>query len=161
MLIYVLTPTSEYYILLSQGCPLNLIHFSIMSLLLISDIMFLIEYTYYITLDCFINVRLEKNKYYTIILKKVISGTTILFLSSLLIPYYNVDALLQVVFDKMTLLVIFSIMLMTCIKIYKNRWYYTLLFYYITTKVSDSTILKEKRISNNVILFSYDHTIPT
>lgn len=121
MLIYVLTPTSEYYILLSQGCPLNLIHFSIMSLLLISDIMFLIEYTYYyITLDCFINVRLEKNKYYTIILKKVISGTTILFLSSLLIPYYNVDALLQVVFDKMTLLVIFSIMLMTCIKYKKT-----------------------------------------
>ena len=121
MLIYVLTPTSEYYILLSQGCPLNLIHFSIMSLLLISDIMFLIDYTYYyITLDCFINVRLEKNKYYTIILKKVISGTTILFLSSLLIPYYNVDALLQVVFDKMTLLVILSIMLMTCIKYKKT-----------------------------------------
>lgn len=121
MLIYMLTPTSEYYILLSQGCPFNLIHFSIMSLLLISDIMFLIDYTYYyITLDCFINVRLEKNKYYTIILKKVISGTTILFLSSLLIPYYNVDALLQVVFDKMTLLVIFSIMLMTCIKYKKT-----------------------------------------
>ena len=121
MLIYVLTPTSEYYILLSQGCPLNLIHFSIMSLLLISDIMFLIDYTYYyITLDCFINVRLEKNKYYTIILKKVISGTIILFLSSLLIPYYNVDAFLQVVFDKMTLLVIFSIMLMTCIKYKKT-----------------------------------------
>lgn len=121
MLIYVLTPTSEYYILLSQGCPLNLIHFSIMSLLLISDIMFLIDYTYYyITLDCFINVRLEKNKYYTIILKKVISGTIILFLSSLLIPYYNVDALLQVVLDKMTLLVIFSIMLMTCIKYKKT-----------------------------------------
>lgn len=121
MLIYVLTPTSEYYILLSQGCPLNLIHFSIMSLLLISDIMFLIDYTYYyITLDCFINVRLEKNKYYTIILKKVISGTIILFLSSLLMPYYNVDALLQVVFDKMTLLVIFSIMLMTCIKYKKT-----------------------------------------
>lgn len=121
MLIYVLTPTSEYYILLSQGCPFNLIHFSIMSLLLISDIMFLIDYTYYyITLDCFINVRLEKNKYYTIILKKVISGTTILFISSLLIPYYNVDALLQVVFDKMTLLVIFSIMLMTCIKYKKT-----------------------------------------
>ena len=117
MLIYVLTPTSEYYILLSQGCPLNLIHFSIMSLLLISDIMFLIDYTYYyITLDCFINVRLEKNKYYTIILKKVISGAIILFISSLLIPYYDADALLQVVFDKMTLLVIFSIMLMTCIK---------------------------------------------
>ena len=116
-----LTPTSEYYILLSQGCPFNLIHFSIMSLLLISDIMFLIDYTYYyITLDCFINVRLEKNKYYTIILKKVISGTTILFISSLLIPYYNVDALLQVVFDKMTLLVIFSIMLMTCIKYKKT-----------------------------------------
>ena len=92
-----------------------------MSLLLISDIMFLIDYTYYyITLDCFINVRLEKNKYYTIILKKVISGTIILFLSSLLIPYYNVDALLQVVFDKMTLLVIFSIMLMTCIKYKKT-----------------------------------------
>lgn len=121
MLIYVLTPTSEYYILLSQGCPLNLIHFSIMSLLLISDIMFLIDYTYYyITLDCFINVRLGKNKYYTIILKKVISGTIILFLSSLLIPYYNVDALLQVVFDKITLLVIFSIMLMTCIKYKKT-----------------------------------------
>lgn len=121
MLIYMLTPTSEYYILLSQGCPLNLIHFSIMSLLLISDIMFLIDYTYYyITLDCFINVRLEKNKYYTIILKKVISGTIILFLSSLLVPYYNVDALLQVVFDKMTLLVIFSIMLMTCIKYKKT-----------------------------------------
>lgn len=121
MLIYVLTPTSEYYILLSQGCPLNLIHFSIMSLLLISDIMFLIDYTYYyITLDCFINVRLEKNKYYTIILKKVISGTIILFLSSLLIPYYNADALLQVVLDKMTLLVIFSIMLMTCIKYKKT-----------------------------------------
>lgn len=121
MLIYVLTPTSEYYILLSQGCPLNLIHFSIMSLLLISDIMFLIDYTYYyITLDCFINVRLEKNKYYTIILKKVISGAIILFISSLLIPYYNVDALLQVVFDKMTLLVIFSIMLMTCIKYKKT-----------------------------------------
>ena len=121
MLIHVLTPTSEYYILLSQGCPFNLIHFSIMSLLLISDIMFLIDYTYYyITLDCFINVRLEKNKYYTIILKKVISGTIILFLSSLLIPYYNVDALLQVVFDKMTLLVIFSIMLMTCIKYKKT-----------------------------------------
>lgn len=116
-----LTPTSEYYILLSQGCPFNLIHFSIMSLLLISDIMFLIDYTYYyITLDCFINVRLEKNKYYTIILKKVICGTIILFLSSLLIPYYNVDALLQVVFDKMTLLVIFSIMLMTCIKYKKT-----------------------------------------
>lgn len=115
MLIYVLTPTSEYYILLSQGCPLNLIHFSIMSLLLISDIMFLIDYTYYyITLDCFINVRLEKNKYYTIILKKVISGAIILFISSLLIPYYDADALLYVVFDKMTLLVIFSIMLMTC-----------------------------------------------
>lgn len=121
MLIHVLTPTSEYYILLSQGCPLNLIHFSIMSLLLISDIMFLIDYTYYyITLDCFINVRLEKNKYYTIILKKVISGTIILFISSLLIPYYNVDALLQVVLDKMTLLVIFSIMLMTCIKYKKT-----------------------------------------
>lgn len=121
MLIYMLTPTSEYYILLSQGCPFNLIHFSIMSLLLISDIIFLIDYTYYyITLDCFINVRLEKNKYYTIILKKVISGTTILFISSLLIPYYNVDALLQVVFDKMTLLVIFSIMLMTCIKYKKT-----------------------------------------
>ena len=121
MLIYMLTPTSEYYILLSQGCPFNLIHVSIMSLLLISDIMFLIDYTYYyITLDCFINVRLEKNKYYTIILKKVISGTIILFLSSLLIPYYNVDALLQVVFDKMTLLVIFSIMLMTCIKYKKT-----------------------------------------
>lgn len=121
MLIYVLTPTSEYYILLSQGCPFNLIHFSIMSLLLISDIMFLIDYTYYyITLDCFINVRLEKNKYYTIILKKVISGTIILFISSLLIPYYNADALLQVVLDKMTLLVIFSIMLMTCIKYKKT-----------------------------------------
>lgn len=121
MLIYVLTPTSEYYILLSQGCPLNLIHFSIMSLLLISDIMFLIDYTYYyITLDCFINVRLEKNKYYTIILKKVISGTIILFISSLLIPYYDADALLYVVFDKMTLLVIFSIMLMTCIKYKKT-----------------------------------------
>lgn len=121
MLIYMLTPTSEYYILLSQGCPFNLIHFSIMSLLLISDIMFLIDYTYYyITLDCFINVRLEKNKYYTIILKKVISGTTILFISSLLIPYYNADALLQVVLDKMTLLVIFSIMLMTCIKYKKT-----------------------------------------
>ena len=121
MLIYMLTPTSEYYILLSQGCPLNLIHFSIMSLLLISDIMFLIDYTYYyITLDCFINVRLEKNKYYTIILKKVISGAIILFISSLLIPYYDVDALLQVVFDKMTLLVIFSIMLMTCIKYKKT-----------------------------------------
>lgn len=121
MLIYMLTPTSEYYILLSQGCPLNLIHFSIMSLLLISDIMFLIDYTYYyITLGCFINVRLEKNKYYTIILKKVISGTIILFLSSLLIPYYNADALLQVVLDKMTLLVIFSIMLMTCIKYKKT-----------------------------------------
>lgn len=121
MLIYVLTPTSEYYILLSQGCPLNLIHFSIMSLLLISDIMFLIDYTYYyITLDCFINVRLEKNKYYTIILKKVISGAIILFISSLLIPYYDADALLHVVFDKMTLLVIFSIMLMTCIKYKKT-----------------------------------------
>ena len=121
MLIYMLTPTSEYYILLSQGCPLNLIHFSIMSLLLISDIMFLIDYTYYyITLDCFINVRLEKNKYYTIILKKVISGTIILFMSSLLIPYYNADALLHVVLDKMTLLVIFSIMLMTCIKYKKT-----------------------------------------
>ena len=121
MLIYMLTPTSEYYILLSQGCPLNLIHFSIMSLLLISDIMFLIDYTYYyITLDCFINVRLEKNKYYTIILKKVISGAIILFISSLLIPYYDTDALLQVVFDKMTLLVIFSIMLMTCIKYKKT-----------------------------------------
>lgn len=121
MLIYILTPSSEYYILLSQGCPLNLIHFSIMSLLLISDIMFLIDYTYYyITLDCFINVRLEKNKYYTIILKKVISGTIILFISSLLIPYYNADALLQVVLDKMTLLVIFSIMLMTCIKYKKT-----------------------------------------
>lgn len=121
MLIYMLTPTSEYYILLSQGCPFNLIHFSIMSLLLISDIMFLIDYTYYyITLDCFINVRLEKNKYYTIILKKVISGTIILFISSLLIPYYNADALLQVVLDKMTLLVIFSIMLMTCIKYKKT-----------------------------------------
>lgn len=121
MLIYVLTPTSEYYILLSQGCPFNLIHFSIMSLLLISDIMFLIDYTYYyITLDCFINVRLEKNKYYTIILKKVISGAIILFISSLLIPYYDADALLQVVFDKMTLLVIFSIMLMTCIKYKKT-----------------------------------------
>lgn len=121
MLIYVLTPTSEYYILLSQGCPLNLIHFSIMSLLLISDIMFLIDYTYYyITLDCFINVRLEKNKYYTIILKKVISGAIILFISSLLIPYYDTDALLHVVFDKMTLLVIFSIMLMTCIKYKKT-----------------------------------------
>ena len=121
MLIYVLTPTSEYYILLSQGCPLNLIHFSIMSLLLISDIMFLIDYTYYyITLDCFINVRLEKNKYYTIILKKVISGAIILFISSLLIPYYAADALLYVVFDKMTLLVIFSIMLMTCIKYKKT-----------------------------------------
>ncbi len=121
MLIHVLTPTSEYYILLSQGCPLNLIHFSIMSLLLISDIMFLIDYTYYyITLDCFINVRLEKNKYYTIILKKVISGTIILFISSLLIPYYDADALLHVVFDKMTLLVIFSIMLMTCIKYKKT-----------------------------------------
>lgn len=121
MLIYVLTPTSEYYILLSQGCPFNLIHFSIMSLLLISDIIFLIDYTYYyITLDCFINVRLEKNKYYTIILKKVISGTIILFISSLLIPYYNADALLQVVLDKMTLLVIFSIMLMTCIKYKKT-----------------------------------------
>lgn len=121
MLIYVLTPTSEYYILLSQGCPLNLIHFSIMSLLLISDIMFLIDYTYYyITLDCFINVRLEKNKYYTIILKKVISGAIILFISSLLIPYYDADALLYVVFDKMTLLVIFSIMLMTCIKYKKT-----------------------------------------
>lgn len=121
MLIYMLTPTSEYYILLSQGCPLNLIHFSIMSLLLISDIMFLIDYTYYyITLDCFINVRLEKKKYYTIILKKVISGTIILFISSLLIPYYNADALLQVVLDKMTLLVIFSIMLMTCIKYKKT-----------------------------------------
>ena len=121
MLIYMLTPTSEYYILLSQGCPLNLIHFSIMSLLLISDIMFLIDYTYYyITLDCFINVRLEKNKYYTIILKKVISGAIILFISSLLIPYYDADALLHVVFDKMTLLVIFSIMLMTCIKYKKT-----------------------------------------
>ena len=121
MLIYVLTPTSEYYILLSQGCPLNLIHFSIMSLLLISDIMFLIDYTYYyITLDCFINVRLKKKKYYTIVLKKVINGTIILLLSSLLIPYYNVDALLQVVLDKMTLLVIFSIMLMTCIKYKKT-----------------------------------------
>ena len=121
MLIYVLTPTSEYYILLSQGCPLNLIHFSIMSLLLISDIMFLIDYTYYyITLDCFINVRLEKNKHYTIILKKVISGAIILFISSLLIPYYDADALLHVVFDKMTLLVIFSIMLMTCIKYKKT-----------------------------------------
>lgn len=121
MLIYMLTPTSEYYILLSQGCPFNLIHFSIMSLLLISDIMFLIDYTYYyITLDCFINVRLEKNKYYTIILKKVISGAIILFISSLLIPYYNADALLQVVLDKMTLLVIFSIMLMTCIKYKKT-----------------------------------------
>ena len=121
MLIYVLTPTSEYYILLSQGCPLNLIHFSIMSLLLISDIMLLIDYTYYyITLDCFINVRLEKNKYYTIILKKVISGAIILFISSLLIPYYDADALLYVVFDKMTLLVIFSIMLMTCIKYKKT-----------------------------------------
>lgn len=121
MLIYMLTPTSEYYILLSQGCPFNLIHFSIMSLLLISDIMFLIDYTYYyITLDCFINVRLEKNKYYTIILKKVISGTIILFISSLLIPYCNADALLQVVLDKMTLLVIFSIMLMTCIKYKKT-----------------------------------------
>lgn len=122
MLIYMLTPTSEYYILLSQGCPFNLIHFSIMSLLLISDIMFLIDYTYYyITLDCFINVRLEKNKYYTIILKKVISGTIILFISSLLIPYYDADALLHVVFDKMTLLVIFSIMLMTCIKYSKRQ----------------------------------------
>lgn len=121
MLIYMLTPTSEYYILLSQGCPLNLIHFSIMSLLLISDIMFLIDYTYYyITLDCFINVRLEKKKYYTIILKKVISGTIILFISSLLIPYYNADALLHVVLDKMTILVIFSIMLMTCIKYKKT-----------------------------------------
>lgn len=129
MLIYVLTPTSEYYILLSQGCPLNLIHFSIMSLLLISDIMFLIDYTYYyitldcfinVRLDCFINVRLEKNKYYTIILKKVISGAIILFISSLLIPYYDADALLHVVFDKMTLLVIFSIMLMTCIKYKKT-----------------------------------------
>lgn len=121
MLIYMLTPTSEYYILLSQGCPFNLIHFSIMSLLLISDIMFLIDYTYYyITLDCFINVRLEKNKYYTIILKKVISGAIILFISSLLIPYYDADALLHVVFDKMTLLVIFSIMLMTCIKYKKT-----------------------------------------
>lgn len=121
MLIYMLTPTSEYYILLSQGCPFNLIHFSIMSLLLISDIMFLIDYTYYyITLDCFINVRLEKNKYYTIILKKVISGAIILFISSLLIPYYDADALLYVVFDKMTLLVIFSIMLMTCIKYKKT-----------------------------------------
>ena len=121
VLIYVLTPTSQYYILRSQGCPLNLIHFSIMSLLLISDIMFLIDYTYYyITLDCFINVRLEKNKYYTIILKKVISGAIILFISSLLIPYYDADALLHVVFDKMTLLVIFSIMLMTCIKYKKT-----------------------------------------
>lgn len=121
ILIYILTPTSEYYILLSQGCPLNLIHFSIMSLLLISDIMFLIDYTYYyITLDCFINVRLEKKKYYTIVLKKVINGTITLLLSSLLIPYYNADVLLHVVFDKMNLLVIFSIMLMTCIKYKKT-----------------------------------------
>ena len=94
-------------------------------------------------------------------MKKVISGTIILFISSLLIPYYNADALLQVVLDKMTLLVIFSIMLMTCIKYKKTDGIILCYFIIVLLRYLDSTNSKRKESRNNVILFSYDHTIPS
>lgn len=120
ILIYSITPTSKYYILLSQGCPLNIIHFSIMSLVLLSDIMFLIDYTYYyINLECFITVRIEK-KYYAIILKKLIGGIILLIISSFLIPYYSVDLFFLIILDKLSLLIVFFLILITCLKYKKT-----------------------------------------
>ena len=110
ILIYSITPTSKYYILLSQGCPLNIIHFSIMSLVLLSDIMFLIDYT----------VRIEKKKYYAIILKKLIGGIILLIISSFLIPYYSVDLFFLIILDKLSLLIVFFLILITCLKYKKT-----------------------------------------
>ena len=118
ILIYSITPTSKYYILLSQGCPLNIIHFSIMSLVLLSDIMFLIYY--YINLECFITVRIEKKKYYAIILKKLIGGIILLIISSFLIPYYSVDLFFLIILDKLSLLIVFFLILITCLKYKKT-----------------------------------------
>ena len=121
ILIYSITPTSKYYILLSQGCPFNIIHFSIMSLVLVSDIMFLIDYTYYyINLECFITVRIEKKKYYAIILKKLIGGIILLIISSFLIPYYSVDLFFLIILDKLSLLIVFFLILITCLKYKKT-----------------------------------------
>ena len=121
ILIYSITPTSKYYILLSQGCPLNIIHFSIMSLVLLSDIMFLIDYTYYyINLECFITVRIEKKKYYAIILKKLIGRIILLIISSFLIPYYSVDLFFLIILDKLSLLIVFFLILITCLKYKKT-----------------------------------------
>lgn len=121
ILIYSITLTSKYYILLSQGCPLNIIHFSIMSLVLVSDIMFLIDYTYYyINLECFITVRIEKKKYYAIILKKLIGGIILLIISSFLIPYYSVDLFFLIILDKLSLLIVFFLILITCLKYKKT-----------------------------------------
>ena len=85
------------------------------------NIILYIAYTYYyINLECFITVRIEKKKYYAIILKKLIGGIILLIISSFLIPYYSVDLFFLIILDKLSLLIVFFLILITCLKYKKT-----------------------------------------
>ena len=117
ILIYFVTSNEYYYMLLSQGCPFNIIQFSLMSLLLISDIMFSIDYIYYyLNLENLLVVRVKKRYYYLIILKKIVLAYLLIVISSLIIPYYNKSTIVLMVFDKICLFSVFSIVLLISLK---------------------------------------------
>ena len=121
LFIFFISSTSKEYILISQGCPLNIIQFSIMSLLLISDILFLIDFSYYyINMECLITIRVNRHRYYAIIFQKLLGGLMLLLLSSLLIPYHSISTLALVFLDKICLFVILYILLITCLKYKKT-----------------------------------------
>ena len=52
--------------------------------------------------------------------EKLLGGTILLIISSFLIPYYSVDLFFLIILDKLSLLIVFFLILITCLKYKKT-----------------------------------------
>lgn len=74
----------QRYLYLTQDCPRSLVDFAIMSLLLIVEIIFIINYVLdYLNIELWVLLRLNKQEYLMMIIKRVLLVNSLLMLASL------------------------------------------------------------------------------
>lgn len=108
MIILYISVNFDNYIYLTQKCPVSIVDFSIMSMLLIVEILFLVDnLIYYMKIDKFVLIRIEKRNYQLIIFKKIVSSVLYLTLTGVLVSIVSCQPLNYAYFlDRISLVVI-------------------------------------------------------
>ncbi|WP_296874973.1 hypothetical protein [Thomasclavelia sp.] len=125
LIIYGITNDNyQRYLYLTQDCPRSLVDFAIMSLLLIVEIIFIINYVLdYLNIELWVLLRLNKQEYLMMIIKRVLLVNVLLMLASSVIILLMKVNFVYLLIDRLVLLFFSMISTLILIKYQRNICY--------------------------------------